>query len=62
MIVDYGTGTKVWCDDISVQPGWNGYPATLVLLNGNVEATWFQRFREHPITGIGGVSYTQSQS
>lgn len=62
MMVDYGNGTRIWYNDTSVQPGWNGYIVTLVLLNGSVEADWYPGFGEHLVTAIGGVSDTQSMS
>ena len=60
MLVDYGNGTRVWYNDTRAQPGWNGYLVTLVVLNGDVQATWYPQYGEHYVTGIGGVSDTQS--
>lgn len=62
MLVDYGNGTRVWYNDTRVQPGWNGYVVTLVLLNGSVEASWYPQFGEHLIMGIQGVNDTPNQS
>lgn len=61
MVVDYGNGTRRWYNDSMVQPGWNGYVVTLALLSGNVQATWYPQYGEHFVTGIGGVSNTQSK-
>ncbi|MCL4355901.1 MAG: hypothetical protein JRN56_00285 [Nitrososphaerota archaeon] len=61
MLVDYGNGTRVWYNDTRAQPGWNGYLVTLVLLNGDVQATWYPQYGEHYVTGIGGVSNTQDK-
>jgi hypothetical protein len=57
MKVDYGNGTVVWYNDTAIQPGWNLYTATLVLLKGNVQATWYPTFQppEHFVYGINGV-------
>lgn len=62
MLVDYGNGTKTWYNDTRVQPGWNGYIVTLVLLNGSVDALWYPQYGEHLVTGIGGVNDTQSET
>ena len=40
VLVDFGNGTSRWYNDSSAQPGWNGYVVSLVLLNGNIQATW----------------------
>lgn len=57
MMIDYGNGTLVWYNDTAIQPGWNLYTATLVLLKGNVQATWYPAFQppEHFVYGINGV-------
>jgi type II secretory pathway pseudopilin PulG len=60
MLVDYGNGTRVWYNDSGSQPGWNAYVATLVVMNGSVQATWYPQYGEHLITGIGGVADTQT--
>ncbi len=60
MLLDFGNGTRRWYNDTSIQPGWNGYVVTLVLLDGRVQATWYPQYGEHYVTGLGGVSDTQS--
>jgi len=60
MLVDFGNGTKRWYNNTRIQPGWNGYIVTLVLMNGNVQATWYPLYGEHFVTGIGGRSDTLS--
>ncbi len=62
MLVDFGNGTRRWYNDTSIQPGWNGYVTTLVLMNGNVQAAWYPQFGEHLVTGIGGASQGGSTS
>jgi hypothetical protein len=62
MLVDYGNGTRRWYNDTSIQPGWNGYVASLVLLRGEVQAVWYPQYGEHLVTGLGGVSQTESSS
>jgi hypothetical protein len=62
MLVDFGNGTRRWYNDTAVQPGWNGYVATLVLMNGNIQATWYPQYGEHFVSGIGGVSAGTSNS
>jgi hypothetical protein len=62
MLVDYGNGTTKWYNDTTTQPGWNGYVVTLVLLDGNVQATWYPQYGEHLVTGINGVNQTSSES
>jgi hypothetical protein len=62
LLVDYGNGTRRWYNDTSVQPGWNGYVATLVLLRGNIQAAWYPQYGEHLVTAVGGVPQTTSTS
>lgn len=60
VLVDYGNGTRHWYNDTRVQPGWNGYVVTLVLLNGDVAGTWYPQYGEHFVTGVGGLSNSQT--
>ena len=62
MLVVYGNGTRQWYNDSSALPGWNGYLVTLVLLNGNVQATWYPTYGEHLVSGINGVPSDASTS
>lgn len=64
MLVDYGNGTLRWYNDSTAQPGWNAYLATLVLLDGSLNATWYPQFGsgEHFVTAINGVPGTGSLS
>jgi hypothetical protein len=62
LLVDFGNGTRRWFNDTSVDPGWNGYVASLVLLKGNIQATWYPQYGEHFVTGIDGTSQTASKS
>jgi hypothetical protein len=62
MLVDFGNGTRRWLNDTSIQPGWNGYVASLVLLRGNLQAAWYPQYGEHLITSVGGVLQTSSTS
>jgi len=52
MLVDYGNGTSRWYNTTAIQPGWNAYTATVVLLNGRVEAVWYQQYGEHLVEAI----------
>jgi hypothetical protein len=61
VLVDYGNGTRHWYNDTKIQPGWNGYVATLVAMDGNVQAAWYPQYGEHFVTGVGGVPDTQSR-
>jgi hypothetical protein len=65
MLVDFGNGTNRWFNDTLVQPGWNGFVATLVLLKGDVQASWYAGggfgAGEHLVTGLDGVSQTTSE-
>jgi hypothetical protein len=68
MLVDFGNGTRRWYNNTSIQPGWNGYIVTLVLMNGRVQATWYPPGYfgaglpgAHFVSGIGGVSSTQTK-
>ena len=62
MLVDFGNGTRRWYNGTTIQPGWNGYVVSLVLLNGNVQAVWYPQYGEHLVTGIDGVPQTSSSS
>ncbi len=56
MSLEFGNGTKRLFTGEMIQPGWNAYMATLVILNGSVQATWYPEFQEHYVTAIEGVS------
>jgi hypothetical protein len=60
MLLEFGNGTKKSFTDEMIQPGWNAYVATLVILNGSVQSTWYPEFQEHYVTAIDGVSGEQT--
>jgi hypothetical protein len=62
ILIDYGNGTMRWYNDTQVQPGWNMYTETVVLSNGDLQAQWYPDYQEHLVTGIHGVSDSQSMS
>lgn len=62
LLVDFGNGTRRWYNNTSIQPGWNGYMATLVLLKGNVQATWYPQYGEHYVTAVDGLSQNSTAS
>jgi hypothetical protein len=62
LLVDFGNGTRRWYNGTSVQPGWNGYVVSLVLLDGNIQGIWYPKYGEHLVTGVDGVAQTQSTS
>ena len=62
MLIDFGNGTRRWYNDTSIQPGWNGYVVSLVVLQGNVWASWYPQYGEHFVTGIDGLPQTASKS
>jgi len=62
MVIDFGNGTGKWYNDSRAQPGWNGYVVSLVLLKGDIQATWYPQYGEHYITGIDGVPSQSSTS
>jgi hypothetical protein len=62
ILLDFGNGTQRWYNGTEVQPGWNVYLATLVVTDGNLNATWYPQFGEHLIEGLDGVQNTQSDS
>lgn len=61
-LLDFENGTRRWYNDSSVQPGWDGYVVTLVLLDGKVQAAWYPQYGEHFVTGLEGVPQTASKS
>ena len=62
MLVDFGNGTREWYNSTSVQPGWNGYVASLVLLHGRIQGAWYPQYGEHFVTAVDGVSQSSSTS
>jgi hypothetical protein len=62
IVIDFGNGSHVWYNDTGVQPGSNLYIATLLVTNGNVNATWYAQYGEHLVTGIDGIQNTQAKS
>jgi len=62
LLVEFGNGTRRWYNDTSIQPGWNGYVATLVVLGGRLGATWYPQYGEHFVTSVDGVGGTPSTS
>jgi len=55
MLLEFGNGTKKSFSEVPIQPGWNAYIATLSILNGSVQATWYPTFGEHFVTSVDGV-------
>jgi len=55
ILLDFGNGTNRWYNDTQVEPGWNLYIATLLITNGNLDATWYPQYGEHYVTGVDGV-------
>lgn len=56
MLLEFGNGTRRSFAGKTIQPGWNAYMATLVVLNGSVQATWYPEYQEHYVTAIEGVA------
>lgn len=61
VVIDYGNGTHTWYNDTLVQPGSNLYTVTVLVTNGNVNATYSSQFDSHFINGIGGIQNTNSE-
>ncbi|MGD1054518.1 MAG: hypothetical protein ABR867_00335 [Nitrososphaerales archaeon] len=55
MLLDFGNGTRRSFTNKMIHPGWNAYVASLVILNGSVQATWYPKFQEHYVTAIDGT-------
>jgi hypothetical protein len=60
ILIDFGNGTRLWYNDTRVQPGWNMYVETVVLSHGDLQAQWYPDYQEHLVTGIDGVSDSQT--
>jgi hypothetical protein len=60
VLIDFGNGTRLWFNDTRVQPGWNMYVETVVLSQGDLQAQWYPEYQEHILTGIDGVSNSQT--
>lgn len=61
VLVDFGNGTRVWYNNTQLQPGWNLYIETVLLMKGNVNAQWFPQYGSHLVGGIGGASSTSTK-
>jgi hypothetical protein len=62
VLLDYGNGTRIWYNESRVEPGWNAYLVTLVLLNGDIQAVWYPQYGEHLFTAVNGITNTQTKS
>ncbi len=62
MKVDFGNGTDRWYNQTRIAPGWNGYVATLVLLGGKINATWYPQYGEHFVTSLSGAAGNNTAS
>jgi len=60
VLIDFGNGTRLWYNGTQVQPGWNTYVETVVLTRGDLQAQWYPDYQEHLISGIDGVSDSQT--
>jgi hypothetical protein len=61
ILIDFGNGTATWYNGTQVQPGWNMYTESVVLTHGDLQAQWYPQYQEHLITGIDGVSNSQTE-
>ena len=61
ILIDFGNGTSTWYNDTSLAPGSNMYTATVLIMNGNVNATYSEEYQEHFVNGMGGVEDTNSE-
>ncbi len=60
VLIDFGNGTRLWYNGTQVQPGWNTYVETVVLTRGDLQAQWYPDYQEHLVSGIDGVSDSQT--
>lgn len=60
-LFDFGNGTRRWYNDTAIDAGWNVYIETVVLTDGQVNAQWYPQFGAHLISGISGVSNTNTK-
>jgi hypothetical protein len=61
ILIDFGNGTSIWYNNTSVEPQWNLYVATLVITQGNVNATYYPVYGEHLVTGIEGLQNNNAE-
>jgi len=61
VLVDFANGTRSWYNNTQLQPGWNLYIETVVLMKGNVVAQWFPQYGSHLVSGIGGAGSTSTK-
>jgi hypothetical protein len=62
MLIDFGNESTKWYNSTSIEPGWNAYVASVVLLDGRVQATWYPQYNEHFVEGIDGRPSGRSTS
>lgn len=62
VLIGYGNGTRRWYNNTAIQPSWNAYVVTVVVLRGDIQATWYPQYGEHFVTGLGGVVDNPSQN
>lgn len=61
VLFDYGNGTRTWFNNTAIEAGWNLYIETVVLAKGHVAAQWYPQYSAHFVTGIAGVSNTNTK-
>ncbi len=61
VLFDFGNGTRVWYNNTAIQPGWNFYIESVILTKGGLAAQWYPQYGEHFVTGIQGVTNTQTK-
>lgn len=61
VLIDYGNGSNIWYNNTLVKPGWNLYTITLLVTNGNVNATCCE-FGSHFVQGIGGIQNNNAKN
>ncbi|MGI0091782.1 MAG: hypothetical protein ACREBS_08735 [Nitrososphaerales archaeon] len=61
IVIDYGNGTHTWYNETAVLPGSNLYTLTVLVTEGNVNATCCE-YGSHFVTGISGIQNTNAKS
>lgn len=61
ILIDYGNGTMTWYNTTKVQPGWNLFVTTEVIINGNLNATYYPQYASHFVTSIYNLANTNSE-
>jgi hypothetical protein len=62
ILLNFGNGTQQWNNNTVVEPGWNLYVTTQVIVHGQLNATYYPEYGSHLITAIYNVANSNTES